>query len=191
MSGLGLRGIGFGFRRGIGDRFGGGFGGGAAFRLEAFEVAQGAVEGAIGGIDAALEEGEVFAAADEIQAHAVGVVAHGVVGALVVPDFGVGERIAAKEPLGVDEGGDEERLLGSGGFPAEEVAIGKGTEFDGVFAGDGLGSGIEAGFEGVGTGGGLALGGAGTGGMLGVEAIGGDLLGGAHAPGIAGEEAGV
>src|ERR1017187_8181352 len=83
MSGLGLRGIGFGFRRGIGDGLGGGLRGGAAFRLEAFEVAQGAVEGAIRGIDAALEEGEVFAAADEIQALAVGVVAHGVVGALV------------------------------------------------------------------------------------------------------------
>src|ERR1022692_5286268 len=142
MSGLGLRGIGFGFRRGIGDRCGGGLRGGAAFRLEAFEVAQGAVEGAIRGIDAALEEGEVFAAADEIQALAVGVVAHGVVGALVVPDFGVGEGIAAQEPLGIDEGGDEERLLGSGGVPAGEGGIGGGGGVGGGVAGDGFGGGV-------------------------------------------------
>ena len=114
-----------------------------------------------------------------------------VVSALVVPDFGVGERIAAKEPLGIDDGGDEERLLGSGGFPAEEVLAGEGAEFGGVFAGDDLGAGIEAGFEGVGTGGGLALGGSWTGGSLSVEAVGGDLFGGAHPPGIAGEGAGV
>jgi hypothetical protein len=100
-----------------------------------------------------------------------------VVSALVVPDFGVGERIAAKEPLGIDEGGDEERLLGSGGFPAEEVLAGEGAEFGGVFAGDDLGAGIEAGFEGVGTGGGLALGGARAGGFLGVATIGGGWLG--------------
>jgi hypothetical protein len=93
-------------------------------------------------------------------AHAVGVFSHGVVGALVVPDFGVGEGVAAKEPVGVDEGGDEERLFGSGGFPAEEVLAGEGAEFRRVFAGDDLGAGIEAGFEGVGAGGGLALGGA-------------------------------
>jgi len=174
-----------------GDGLGGGLRGGAAFRLEAFEVAQGAVEGTLSGIDAALEEREVFAAADEIQSHAVGVVAHRVVGAFVVPDFGVGKRIAAKEPLGVDEGGDEERLLRSGGFPAEEVLVGEGAEFGGVFACDDLGAGIEAGFEGVGAGGGLASGGAGASGFLGVLAIGGDLLGGAHPPGIAGWEAGV
>ncbi|HEV3200947.1 MAG TPA: hypothetical protein VGZ73_23750 [Bryobacteraceae bacterium] len=160
MSGLGLLGIGFGFRRGIGDGRGGGLRGGAAFGLEAIERVQGAVEGALRGIDAALEEREVVAAADEIQAHAVGVVAHAVGSALVVPDFGVGERVAAKQPVGVDEGGDEEGLFGSGGFPVEEVLIGEGAEFRGVFRGDDLGAGIEAGFEGVGTGGSLALGGA-------------------------------
>ena len=114
----------------------------------------------LSGIDAALEEREVIAAADEVQANAVEVVADGVVSAVVVPEFGVGERISAQEPVGVDEGGDEERLLGSGGFPAEEVFMGKGAEFRGVLAGDDLGAGIEAGFEGVGTGGGLAMGGA-------------------------------
>jgi hypothetical protein len=120
-----------------------------------------------------------------------GVVAHAVVIALVVPDFGVGEGVAAEEPVGVDEGGDEQRLLGSGGFPAEEVLIGEGAEFRGVFAGDDLGAGIETGLEGVGTGGGLALGGARAGGFFGIEAVGGDLFGGAHLPGIAGKGAGV
>jgi hypothetical protein len=118
------------------------------------------VEGAQGGIGAALEEGEVLAAADKIQALTVGAVADAVVGALVAPDFGVGEGIAAKQPLGVDEGGDEERLFGRGGLPAEEVLAGEGTEFGGVFAGDDLGPGIEAGLQGVGTGGGFAFGGA-------------------------------
>jgi hypothetical protein len=90
----------------------------------------------------------------------VGIVAHDVVSALVVPDIGVGERIAAEEPVGIDEGGDEERLFGSSGFPAEEVLVGEGAKFRGVLAGDDLGAGIEAAFEGVGAGGGLALGGA-------------------------------
>jgi len=187
-----LREIGFGFRRGFAVDFIGRLGGGGtAFGLEAFEVVQGAVEGALGRIDAALEERKVFAAADKVQALAIGVVAHAVVSAMVVPDFGVGERIAPKQPVGVDEGGDEEGLFGGGRFPAEEVSVGEGTEFRGVFAFDDLGSGVEAGLERVGTGGGLAFSGAWTGGFLRVEAVGGDLPGGAHPPGIADEGAGV
>jgi hypothetical protein len=55
LSGLGLREIGFGFRRGFADGpIGGPRGVGAAFGLETFEVVQGAVEGALGRIDAAL-----------------------------------------------------------------------------------------------------------------------------------------
>jgi len=193
---LGMREIGFGFRGrlgggGFGGMVGGFRGGGLAFGLEAFEIVRGAVEGALGGIDAALQEREVFAAADEIEAVAVGVVAHAVGRALVVPDFGVGKGIAAEQPIGIDEGGDEKRLLGGGGLPAEEVLVGEATEFGGVFSGNDLGPGIEAGLQGVGTGGGFALGGAGTGGLLRVEAIGGDLFWSAHPPGIAGEGAGV
>src|SRR5260370_21688594 len=102
-----------------GGPFGGGQGfGGAARGLEVFEIAEGSVVGALGGIDAALEDGEVLLAADEGQAHAVGVVAHAVVFGFVGPEFGVGEGITAKEPVGVDEGSDEERLLGCGGVCA-------------------------------------------------------------------------
>src|ERR1035437_7260919 len=115
---------------------------GAAFGLEAFEIVQGAVEGAQGGIGAALEEGEVLAAADRIQALIVRAVADAVVGALVVPDFGVGDGIAAKQPLGVDEGGDEERLFGRGGLPAEGGLGGGGTGVGGGFRGGGAGAGI-------------------------------------------------
>jgi hypothetical protein len=188
---LRLRGIGFGFRRGVGVGLFGGRGGGEAFGLEAFEVTQSAVPVALGRIGAALEDREVFAGANEIHALGVGALAHVHAIGVVIPDLGVGERIAAEEPVGVDEGGDEERLFGSGGFPAEEVAVGKGTEFGGVFAGDDLGSGVEAGLEGIGTGGGLALGGAGACGTLRVAAVGGGLFGGAHLSGIAGWGAGV
>jgi len=187
-----LREIGFGFGRGFpSGRLGGLGGGSAAFGLEAFEVVQGAVEGALGRIGAALEEREIFAAADEIETVAVGVVADAVGSALVIPDFGGGKGIAAQQPIGIDEGGDEEGLFWSGGLPAEEVLVGEGTEFGGVFAGDDLGPGIEAGFEGVGTGGGLACGGAGAAGFGAVGAVGRDLFWGTHPPGIAGEEAGV
>ena len=61
-------------------------------------------------------------------------------------------------------------------------AVGEGAEFRGIFAGDDLGAGVEAGFEGIAAGGGLALGGAWAGGFLGVLAVGGGLLGGAHPP---------
>jgi hypothetical protein len=149
------------------------------------------VPGALGRIGAALEEREVFAAADEVQAFGVGAFEHVLVIGFVVPDLGVGEGIAAKEPVGVDEGGDEEGLFGSGGLPAEEVSVGEGTEFGGVFAGDDLRSGVEAGLEGIGAGGGLSRGGAWACGALRIAAVGGGLLGGTHLPGIADGEGGV
>jgi hypothetical protein len=76
-------------------------------------------------------------------------------------------------------------------LPAFEVLSGEGTEFGGVFANDDLGSGIEAGFEGVGTGSGFTIGGARAGGFLCVAAVGRDLFRGTHLPGIADREAGV
>ena len=76
----------------------------AGFGLKEFEVVEGAVPGALGGIDAALEEGEILAAANEIESDAVGVVTDVFDVALVVPDFGVGEGVAAEEPFGIDEG---------------------------------------------------------------------------------------
>ena len=157
---------------GVGDDFWGGRSGvGRTFGLEALQVVQGAVPGALGRIGAALEEREVFFGAHKVQAFGVGAVAHVLVIGVVVPDLGVGERIAAQEPVGVNEGGDEEGLFGSGGVPAQEVSVGEGTEFGGVFAGDDLGSGVEAGFQGIGTGGGLAPGGAWACGALRVAAV--------------------
>ena len=104
------------------------------------------MEGALSGIDAALEEREDFFAARKAQALAVGAFEHVLVIGLAVPELGVGDGIAAEEPVGIDEGGDEERLFGSGWVPAEEVLAGESTEFGGVFAVDDLGSGVEAGF---------------------------------------------
>ena len=149
--------VGFGFGGGFVDGCGGRLGHcGAASGLQAFEIVQGAVEGAVGGIGAPLEEGEVLAAADKIQANAVGVVTDTIGITAVVPDLGVGEAIAAQQPIAIDEGGDEKALFRSGGLPAGKIGVGEGTEFGGIFARDDLGPGIETGFEGVGTGGGLA-----------------------------------
>ena len=100
----------------------------AGFGLKEFEVVEGAVPGALGGIDAALEEGEILAAANEIESDTVGVVTVVFGVALVVPDFGVGEGVAAEEPFGIDEGSYEEGLFGSGWLPAVEVLAGEGAE---------------------------------------------------------------
>ena len=88
-------------------------------------------ESALGGISAALEYGEGWVAANESQAHGIGVGAHAGVIGFAVPDFGLGEAEAAQQQPGVDEGGDEEGLFDRGRLPVEEILAGEGTEFDG------------------------------------------------------------
>ena len=65
------------------------------------ERARDAVEEALSGIDAAPEERAVIAAAGEISARAVGVVAHGAVRAVIVPEICAGGGVA-EEPVGVN-----------------------------------------------------------------------------------------
>ncbi len=62
----------------------------------------------------------------------------------------------------------------------EEELGGEGFELGGIFAGDDVGPGVDAGFEGVERGGGFAFGRGGAGGFLGVEAIGVELCLGRH-----------
>ena len=82
---------------------------------------------------------------------------------------------AALNPLGGDEGVDKGEFGGAGGAVVELKCGGEGFEFGGVFAGDDVGPGVDAGFQGVEGRGGFAFGGFGAGGFLGVQAIGVDL----------------
>jgi len=98
----------------------------------------------------------------------------------VLPELGLGFAEAAKLPLGGYHGVDQEALFGGGGLEAVVVLDGEGFEGIGVFAGDDVGAGVDAGFEGVEAGNGLARFGAGAGGVPRVAAIRVDLVDGGH-----------
>ena len=65
------------------------------------------------------------------------------------PELGFDAAEAALDPLGGDEGVDERELGGAGGSVVEEELDGEGFEFSGIFAGNDVGPGVDAGFEGV------------------------------------------
>ena len=144
--------------------------------------------GALGGVDAALEVVEVFVVAVVDLGHLEPF--DRVVEALdvVLPELRFEGAEAALEPLGGDEGIDQGADFGSGGLVAVVVFGGEEREGRGVFAGDDLGLGVDAGFQGIEADGGLALDGAWTGGFLRIEPVGLDLfdvaidLGGSCAP---------
>jgi hypothetical protein len=144
--------------------------------LEFLERQEGAMEGALGGVDAALEAAEGVA---------VVVVGLGDLEPLDLPENGldaVGIELrlegaeAALQPLGGDQGIDQGARFGSGGL--EALVIFGGEQFEGrrVFAGDDLGFGVDTGFQGIEADRGLALGRARTCGFLRIEAIGLDLF---------------
>src|SRR5581483_9702336 len=64
---------------------------------------------------------------------------------------------AAELPIGLNESVDEEALERCGGLELLVVTGGEGFEFGGIFAGDHLGFGSDAGFEGIESGDGVAL----------------------------------
>jgi len=110
---------------------------------------QGAMEGALGGVGAALKViGHVVAEAAE----------------------------AALQPLGGDERIDQGARFGSGGLEAVVIFDDEKFESRGVFAGDDLGLCVDAGFQGIEADCGLALSGGWTSGFLRVEAVGLDLF---------------
>jgi len=91
-------------------------------------------------------------------------------------ELGLDGAEAAEEPVAIDEGVDEEALVGGGGVEAGVVFADEFLEGSPGFAADELSFGVDAGFEGIHGGAGLALVGAGSGGFLRVEAIGCELF---------------
>jgi hypothetical protein len=151
--------------------------------LEGFERAE---EHAVGSVDAALEAGEGVESVLEGMAER-GVVLDGGVDKigvrevfvqalyLIIPELGFDAAEAALNPLGGDEGVDEGEFGGAGRLIVVVECGGEGFEFGGIFAGDDMGPGVDAGFQGVEGRGGFAFGGFGASGFLGVQAVGVDL----------------
>jgi len=134
------------------------------------------MEGAVGGVDAALEAGEYVAV--------VGV-GLGCLEPLDLPKDILDAELeelrfegaeAALEPLGGDQGIDQGAHFGSGGLVAAVVFGGESGESRGVFAENDLRLCVNAGFQGIEADRGLALDGAWTGGFFRVEPIGLNLF---------------
>ena len=140
-------------------------GAGRVFSLETLKLVEGTTVVALGGVDAALEAGEVVAVVAEG-------LSEGDFEDRILPHLALDSAEAAEEPFAIDEGIDEHALFGCGGTEALVVIVGELFELRDRFAGDSLGSGVDAGFKGVHGGVGLALDGAGSGGFFCVETIG-------------------
>ncbi len=161
---VGCRGGDFGPRRGF---------------AEAAQVVKSTVEGALGGIDAALEEMERMIRAGGDVAER-GVLIESVegfrgVGELVGPELGFGAAEAAELPIGANEVVDEGAFGGSGGLPLEVIVAGEGFQFAGILAGDDLRFGLYAGFESVKARDGFSFGRARARGLLRVSTVSFDL----------------
>jgi hypothetical protein len=135
------------------------------------QLLEGAVIAALGVVHAAMEAGQEFLAV-EVGAGGIDEVFLGAPGLhAVFPDLGLGFAEAAELPLGGYHGIDEEALLWGGGLKALVLVKDEGFEDVGVLARDDVGTGVNAGFQGIEAGNGLALIGAGAGGVLGVAAV--------------------
>ena len=67
---------------------------------------------------------------------------------LVVPELGFGAAETAELPIGVDEGIDQKALEGTGGLELAMVVSGESFQLAGIFAGNDLGRGVDAGMQG-------------------------------------------
>ena len=151
-----------------------GSGRGLAVGLEALEIAEGFLVGALGVADTAVQTHEDVAGGGKslAQGNTFGAAgAHGV----VLPELRLDAEEAAEQPFVADEGIDEETLVGGAGEEASEVLVLEFGELLAALADDEGGVGIETGFEGVLGGRGFAFGSAGSGGLEGVEAVGVNL----------------
>jgi len=187
------RGGGLGFVGGLG-RWGGRVGGrrlrlrgdqdergrrieGGTLGFEQTQLVEVAMESAVGGVHAALETAQLAAGIDVGLADdgvIVEVSTFGEVG--LVWDFGDHDfdfdaAKAAEDELAVSEAVHQGAFFGSAGLVADVVFVAEDGAFGGVFPGEDLGLGLDAGFQGIRGGAGLALGGAWTVALLGIETI--------------------
>jgi hypothetical protein len=107
---------------------GGRAGGGGAAGLQEAQVAEGALVGALSGVDAALQAREHLGA--DVEDVAEGRLLIETEGGFeaVFPDMGVGASEAAELPVVADESIDVEALFGGGGLEARGVFGGPGIE---------------------------------------------------------------
>ena len=122
--------------------------------LQSFERAE---EHAVGSVDAALEARKGLESVLEGMAER-GIVLDGGVDKigvrkilveafdLVIPELRFDAAETALGPFGGDEGVDKGEFGGAGGAVVEVKCGGEGFEFGGVFAGDDMGPGVDAGF---------------------------------------------
>jgi hypothetical protein len=138
---------------------------------------------ALGGIDAALEAGErVDGASEDVAKGAFLPEAVPPLGVLQFgfPELGFDIAEPPQLPLSLDEGIDEEALLGRSRMEARVVVKSERFEGVGILAADDGGLGVDAGLQGVETGSSLALDGARASGLLSVSAIRLDLSWSGH-----------
>ena len=133
------------------SRHGDGFGRdqGDFFLLEEAKFFEGGVVILEGGVDAALEAGEDLVLEVEGLTEGDIAVATANQAGSGFPELGFDEAIATEEPFGIDEGIDEHALDGGGGTEVVVVLVLEGFEVAGFFAGDDLGLGVDAGFQGI------------------------------------------
>src|SRR5581483_5850080 len=120
---------------------------------EALQLSEGAVESAVGGIDAALEVVELVAraAGDLAERGLLVEAAEGIFGFgdFVGPELGLDAAEAAELPIGAGNGVDEQAFGGSGGLPFLVVIAGEGLEQVRILTADDMRPGVNAGFQGV------------------------------------------
>ncbi len=102
------------------------------------EFFQGAVIGALGGIQTAVQTVEAF-----------GFRGLGALEGALIPDHRHDLAETAKFPVGGDEGVDEADFGRGSRQELAAVVFGKGLEFGGIFTGDDLGFGVNAGFQSI------------------------------------------
>ena len=138
------------------------FRGGLGTPTEALQLSERAIVRALGGIDAALQAREAIrgAAVDFADGSVLILFGeHGFAGLLdlVSPGFCFEAGKALEEPIGADEGIDEESFEVSGGSPVVVITLSHRFQLGRIFARNHLSLGIDAGLERVETGDGLAL----------------------------------
>ena len=121
-------------------------------RLEALQLLQGAEVRALGGVDAALHVVKIITGALEDLAERSFLVQTFIrvarIAELVVPELGFGTAEAAELPIGIDKGIDQKALEGSGGPELAMIVGGESFQLTGIFAGNDLGRGVDAGIRG-------------------------------------------